>query len=148
MTASFETVLISDKEDGMGTNFYFHTKDKECRDHWFDFGEYELTDFPEFGYSIHIAKTSGGWLPLFQSHNYVRSVADMQRLYESGGFKIYDEYGTEYDWPGFKDRVVDFGDGDWGDEKPYSHFEYENGRYAYLYHKDPEGYEFTKEEFS
>lgn len=132
----------------MGTNFYFHTKDKKDLTRWFDDGEYELTDFPEFGYSVHIAKTSGGWVPLFQSHNYVHSVSDMQRLYEGGGFKIYDEYGEEYNWPEFKDRVVDFSGGRCGDEKPYSHLEYENGRYAYRYHKDPEGYEFTKEEFS
>lgn len=129
----------------MGTNFYFHTKEKPVRDKWFDYGEYELTDFPEFGYLIHLAKTSGGWVPLFQSHKKINSVADMKRVYDDGGFRIVDEYGDEYDWPAFEKRVIDFGDG-WDDA--YSHLEYENGRYRHMYFKDADGYEFTRREFS
>lgn len=129
----------------MGTNFYFHTKEKEYRDRWFDFSEYELTDFPEFGYLIHIAKTSGGWCPLFQAHKNVSSVSDMKRVYEGGGFSIVDEYGETYDWEAFQKRVVEFGDG-W--DEAYSHLEYEDGRYAHLYCKDADGYEFTWRDFS
>ena len=50
----------------MGTNFYMMTSDKEAANEWFE-DSYELTDYPQWGYSIHIAKTSGGWKPLFQS---------------------------------------------------------------------------------
>ena len=44
----------------MGTNFYLMTKSKEvCEKH---FGNrFELTDYPDWGYQIHIAKTSCGW---------------------------------------------------------------------------------------
>lgn len=129
----------------MGTNFYFHTREKDCRDKWFHYGEYELTDFPEFGYLIHLAKTSIGWVPLFQAHKNINSLADIKRIYEYGGFRIVDEYGDEYDWPEFEKRVIDFGYG-WDDS--YSHLEYENGRYRHMYFKDADGYEFTRESFS
>lgn len=129
----------------MGTNFYFHTRKKARRDRWFDCGEYELTDFPEFGYLIHLAKTSAGWVPLFQAHKKINGVADIKRIYEDGGFRIVDEYGGEYDWPSFEERVVDFGD---CCDDAYSHLEHEDGRYHYIYFKDADGYEFTREEFS
>lgn len=129
----------------MGTNFYFHTQDKEYVDKWFDIGEFEITDFPSFGYSIHIAKTSGGWLPLFQSHKKVPFVSDMKRAYEDGSFQIVDEYGQAYSWEEFQERVVEFG---LGVDDAISHFAYENGKYSHLYHKDKDGNEYTWEEFS
>lgn len=92
----------------MGTNFYMFTNQKELKD---KLGrKVELTDEPEFGYEIHIAKTSCGWRPCFEAHEHIRSVADLKLLYDQGGMKIFDEYGTEYDWPGFVERVVNFGD--------------------------------------
>lgn len=91
----------------MGTNFYMFTSNKELKPY---FGENAvLVDEPDFGYEIHIAKTSGGWQPCFQAHEHIRSVVDLKLLYDTGGVKIYDEYGNEYDWPGFVERVVEFG---------------------------------------
>lgn len=92
----------------MGTNFYFFTQNKEQKPL---FGsKVELVDEPDFGYQIHIAKTSMGWKPCFEAHEHIRSVADLKLLYDKGGIKIFDEYGTEYDWPAFVERVVNFGD--------------------------------------
>lgn len=154
----------------MGTNFYFLTKDKDKLLRWFDYGEYELTDEPEFGYEVHIAKTSCGWLPLFQAHRRIRSVAELKRAYDSKGFMIVDEYGTEYDWDSFDERVLKFNGGRRGVMKPepydqtvlpqalrdpkmprytpVSHFEYGFGEYANRYFSDADGYEFSEDDFS
>jgi hypothetical protein len=69
-----------------------------------------MVDEPAFGYEIHIAKTSAGWKPCFEAHEHIRSVADLKMLYDKEGVIIYDEYGTEYDWDAFVERVVNFGD--------------------------------------
>ena len=143
----------------MGTNFYLATKCKETRDNFFGYN-YSLTDTPDWGYEIHIAKTSCGWLPLFQKHDCISSVKDIENLYATGKFIIYDECGTIYDWLGFKERVLDFNGGIKGVVKrklekidgyaeyiPISHPEYQNGRYRSEYFKDPQGYEFTCHEF-
>ena len=130
---------------------------------------YSLTDEPDFGYEIHIAKTSCGWLPLFQAHEKLYSVRDFKAAYDTGEFKIFDEYGTEYDWEGFDERVLKFNGGvrgvaprkkceqpfdprfndpDAPEYLPISHFEYGNGKYASEYYSDVDGYEFTTHEFS
>ena len=85
--------------------------------------------------------------------------------------KHIDEYNDEYDWEAFDERVLKFNGGIYGveprekivqdpspnsrwydpnmpDTRPISHFEYAHGRYSYDYYKDPEGYEFTRHEFS
>lgn len=152
----------------MGTNFYLSTKNKETRDKYFGYN-YNLTDTPDWGYEIHIAKTSGGWLPLFQKHNCIQSVKDIKRLYETGEFVLYDEYGTVYDWPEFEERVVKFNGGyngaipktkyqqdpnspwhdrDMPNHTPVSHFEYGNGKHSHMYTKDEDGFEFMEGEFS
>lgn len=124
---------------------------------WFSDEEVRLTDSPEFGYEVHVAKTSGGWLPLFQGHKRINSVALMKQAYEDiPDCKIVDEYGTCYDWAGFKSRVLDFNKelpetGDLDDcsaGSAISHFLYEDGRYRDDYWKDAEGYEFTGHEFT
>lgn len=151
----------------MSTNFYFFTKRKDLCEKYFPF-TYQLTDDPDFGYLIHIAKTSCGWLPLFQAHEGCKSVSDLKNIYESGNVKIIDEYSDEYDWSAFDERVLKFNGGIAGaipqtkykqdrnspfydsnmpDHTPVSHFEYGNGMYAYCYFKDPEGYEFDYREF-
>lgn len=154
----------------MGTNFYFFSDDKSKVQTWFGDEEYKLTDKPRFGYLIHVAKTSCGWLPLFQAHEHIRSVADMKRLYDTGDIEIYDEYEGFYDWDMFEQRVLRFNGGvagvepltpynqddllewlvdrDMPDHTPVSHFEYAHGRYNDSYFKDPEGYEFDTREFS
>ena len=75
----------------MGTNFYMMTSDKEDANEWFE-DNYELTDYPQWGYSIHIAKTSGGWKPLFQEHSRIHSVNDIKIIMSTGKFIIYNEY--------------------------------------------------------
>lgn len=154
----------------MGTNFYFLTRDKEKRDKWFDYGEYELTDSPDFGYEIHLAKTSCGWLPLFQAHKRIRSVSTMKECYDGGGFDIIDEYGNYYTWNEFQERVLEFNGGvrgaipitkhepddpgsrffdpDMPNHTPVSHFEYGNGKYARMFYADQDGYEFDERQFS
>lgn len=154
----------------MGTNFYFLSKDKNQVKKWFNSMEYELTDEPEWGYMIHLAKTSCGWLPLFQAHEKIKSVAEMREAYEKTGFQIIDEYGSVYTWEEFKKRVLEFNGGIRGgipatpcnqdglpdnlrdhnmpDHIPVSHFEYGNGEYAAEYFTDPDGYEFSYREFS
>lgn len=151
----------------MGTNFYIGTADKEARDEYFGW-KYELTDTPTWLYEQHIAKTSMGWLPSFEASYSIQSVADIKKLYDTGKFIIYDEYGTEYNWEEFDERVLKFNGGVLGvaprekikqdpnwqfydrdllEYRPISHFEYARGRYASDYFKDPEGYEFSRHEF-
>ena len=153
----------------MGTNFYLFSKNKELVQKYAPYS-YELTDEPDFGYEIHIAKTSCGWLPLFQSHNEgICSVRQYKEAYDTGDFKIFDEYGTEYNWEEFDKRVLQFNGGVkgaaprekieqdknsvWYDEDmpeymPISHFEYAGGRYSDEYFTDEDGYEFDVREFS
>lgn len=152
----------------MGTNFFLMTKSKEVRDKHFGYN-YELTDEPDWGYQIHIAKTSCGWLPLFQAHECFHSVKQLKELYDTGDFIISDEYGDTYNWEEFDERVVKFNGGYKGaiprkriepdpngmfydrnmpEYMPVSHFEYGFGEYADEYFSDEEGYEFTTHEFS
>lgn len=143
------------------------THDQHIRDKYFGYN-YELTDKPFWGYEIHIAKTSSGWLPLFQSHRCFKSVKELKELYDTGLFTIYDEYYQTYDWLAFEERVVKwnggvdnaipktyhevdkdaiFYDPDMPCYTPVSHFTYGNGKHAYMYFKDPEGFEFSGKEF-
>ena len=92
----------------MGTNFYMFTQNKQNKKCFGD--KLRIVDEPDFGYEIHIAKTSGGWQPAFEAHESIRSVLDLKEVYDRGDVRIYDEYGTEYDWPTFEERVVNFGD--------------------------------------
>ena len=150
----------------MGTNFYLHTKNKEARDKYFS--TYELTDIPDWAYEAHIAKTSCGWLPLFQAHKSISSVRELKEAYDTGHFRIIDEYNRAYSWNEFEDRVLKFNggilgvaprekivqdkdspvyDADLPEYMPISHFEYGNGKNAHMYFKDEEGYEFTDNDF-
>lgn len=152
----------------MGTNFYIGTSSKKARDKYMGW-DYELTDIPTWLYEQHIAKTSMGWLPLFEKSRAVQSVADIKKLYDTGDFVIYDEYGETYTWEQFEERVLKFNGGIAGaipreyierDEDSYfydkdmpnwipvSHFDYGGGKYNYMYFKDSEGYEFTESSFS
>lgn len=154
----------------MGTNFYFFTQSKTLKNDIDVSGCTGLycTDTPDFGYELHIAKTSMGWLPLFQANEYIKSVKQLKEFYEKYNCKVYDEYETEYTWEEFDKRVLQFNGGKDGvvpktkikrvengffdenmpDEIPVSHFAYANGKYADHYFKDDEGYEFCPNEFS
>ena len=141
----------------MGTNFYMITKNKAMASLYAPYS-YELTDTPYFGYEIHIAKTSCGWLPLFQGHkDGINSVSEYKAAYETGEFDIVDEYGTSYNWDEFEDRVLKFNGGVRGaiptkkivveknsayydpkllDHTPISHFEYKFDDKIYVYSPD------------
>ena len=108
-----------------------------------------------------------GWLPLFEAHlSGMRSIKEYKVAYDTGEFKIYDEYNREYDWEEFKimvlchnggiagvmpreyikrDKNSMFYDGNLPDWVPISHFD---TKYAYMYFKDEDGYEFTEGDFS
>lgn len=152
----------------MGTNFYLMTKSKEVRDKYFGY-DYSLTDIPDWGYTIHIAKTSAGWLPSFEAHDCFNSIRKLKKMYDTGEFIIYDEYGDVYNWEEFDERVLQFNGGVLGivpreeivqdrnsyfydpnlpKHRPISHFEYGHGKYASEYFTDEDGYEFSKREFS
>ena len=154
----------------MGTNFYFMTTDKDAAQKYAPYS-YELTDTPYFGYEIHVAKTSCGWLPLFQGHkDGINSVSEYKAAYDTQEFDIYDEYGNLYTWNEFDKRVLQFNGGKRGvapikkveadktsqyydhrmpDHVPVSHFDYKFDIYfANDYFTDPDGYEFDKREFS
>lgn len=151
----------------MGTNFYLITADRNVCDEYFGY-DYELTDTPHWGYQIHIAKTSAGWLPLWQSHDCFKSVKQLKKLYDTGNFTIADEYGNVYNWEEFDERVVQFNGGrkgvaprekiehnifspyydrDMPEYRPISHFEYGHGKYANDYFTDEDGFEFTNHDF-
>lgn len=154
----------------MGTNFYMITKNKKMAERYAPYS-YELTDAPYFGYEIHVAKTSCGWLPIFQGHqNGINSVREYKAAYETGEFEITDEYGTVYTWEEFDKRVLKFNggirgvaprekieedkDSPWYDHRlpeyrPVSHFEYKyDGYFANDYFADDQGYEFDRRQFS
>lgn len=160
----------------MGTNFYMITKNKELAQRYAPYS-YELIDSPYFGYKIHVAKTSCGWLPLFQAHkDGINSVAEYKVAYESYGFEIYDEYNTKYNWDAFDDRVLKFNGGIRGVQKPekieqdkssrlydknlpeygpISHisgnkqsYKYDFAEFYNDYFVDSEGYEFSTADFS
>lgn len=144
----------------MGTNFYIGTSDKEARDAYFG-RRYELTNKPTWLYDQHIAKTSMGWLPLFEASQSIQSVADIKKLYDTGKFIIYDEYGTEYNWEEFNERVLKFNDDVLGEisrekiAKDPDNTDWDLPSYRLMSHfesvpeyfRDPEGYEFTQREF-
>lgn len=139
----------------MGTNFYMMTKSKQVADEWFGYDR-ELTDEPDWGYSIHIAKTSAGWRPLFQAHEKIRSVSDLKLIYEIGDFIIYDEYNEVYTWDEFKKRVIDWNKDNLdacGHIKPDRSKPNFYKMYGYNYSDSrnflsADGYDFTNGEFS
>lgn len=109
----------------MGTNFYIRRTEPRLV-----YDEY------------HVAKTSAGWLPSFEAHSSyegddrpsVHSVADIKALVDSGAYTIVDEYGDGYDWDGFAERVLEFGD----------EFNCRSHTNAYV---DPQGFEFLEYEY-
>ena len=151
----------------MSTNYYYFIKNKEAIYNFFG-RTFSLVDVPEFGYEIHVAKVSCGWIPLFQAHEKCRSVEQLKKAYDRGEFRIIDEYLEELSWEGFTKEVLchnggvdgaipktpvetnphsPYHDENMPEHIPVSHFEYANGLYAHHYFKDEQGYEFTREDF-
>lgn len=140
----------------MGTNFYFFTQNRTVADLMGP--KREVTDIPELGWELHIAKTSCGWKPVFEEHKQIHSVRDLDRFYHDNMhyLTIFDEYKQKYTWPEFEERVIKHGTpnafdpkigmytGNWRCESDndcglYKHWD---GEYA-----DADGYRFSTREF-
>lgn len=96
----------------MGTNFYMMTKNKELVETYFS-GEYEIVDFPCFGYEIHIGKRSLGWKPCFEWHEKAyKSIEEMKNFISdhSDDIEIYDEYGSKFTLEGLQFELIDWGE--------------------------------------
>lgn len=115
----------------MGTNFYLVGKKKTV----------------EIEPKIHISKRSYGWKPHFDASKQsmhidyddlpvIGSIADIKRMYDSGDWKIVDEYGEEHTWEEFDKEVLHWGDnpvnsresclgGDFRDDQGYLFSTYE-----------------------
>ena len=124
----------------MGTNYYLATTNKEVKERYFK--NYSLTDEPVWAYEIHIAKISGGSMPLFQAHDGAfNSYTELRELATSGDFILYNEDHQVLTWTEF-DSIVQ----GWMNHK--DELESHIGRgYCRGYYKDLKGYEFTREEF-
>jgi len=101
----------------IGTNFYLRNN------------EGELT---------HIAKTSSGWKPLFQAHKLFSSIKHLRWYWDNTNEEIVDEYGNEYKWKEFTDRVINFADD--------VNFQTHIGLHE-RYFSDEGGYEWTYDDF-
>lgn len=140
----------------MGTNFYFFTQNRAVAD--LMGSKREVTDIPELGWELHIAKTSCGWKPVFEEHEQIHSVRDLDKFYHDNRhyLTIFDEYEQKYSWPEFEERVIKHGTpkvfdpkigmytGNWrcesdNDCELYKHWD---GEYA-----DADGYRFSTREF-
>lgn len=127
----------------MGTNFYLRNKKPRL--------VYDET---------HIAKTSWGWKPSFECHaGEIESVKQLKTVYDSGEYTIVDEYGDEYNWEEFDDRVLKWADrqrelrreNGQEDFEPIDHLEYaKKDRWcdSKMYYHDEDGYDFLRCEFS
>lgn len=125
----------------MSTNYYLFTRKKNiCENNKLNF---ELTDVPSFGYKIHIAKISCGWFPFFQSHPGLRSFDDLERIYATGYFKLYDENCVLITWTDFYKKTSSR----YSSNKNLSHIETNNSYFSRYCSKDKYGYEFTELDF-
>lgn len=76
----------------MGTNYYISTRSMSACVGHFGLGEYTLTDRPDWGYQIHIGKSSLGRTFLFHGYKQISSLNDLKVLIDSGEWLLYDEY--------------------------------------------------------
>ena len=139
----------------MSTNYYILTKDKSIIE---KYGlTYELTDSPDWGYKVHIAKRSHGWKPLFQGHKNINSIDDIYKLINESTVTILDEYDRIQTVEEFEKEVIEwFKD----DKEALSHIEeeekdrFKNAGRSYWYldssklWTDDKGYEFMSLDFS
>lgn len=135
----------------MGTNYYLLTKDLKYRDKLGD--KCEITDRPFFAYSLHLMKSSCGWLNLFEYHRgVIESVADIKKLYDTGDFEIYDEYDRKFEWTEFEQvyirKYTRHRNGEIENFQSHITAQEKYGVMQIRYFTDSEGYEFTDREFS
>lgn len=125
----------------MSTNYYLFTKKINiCENNKLNF---ELTDEPSLGYKIHIAKISCGWFPLFQSHPGLRSFDDLERIYATGHFRLYDENCIPIVWENFYTKISSR----YSSNQNLSHINTNNSYFSRYCFKDKYGYEFTESDF-
>lgn len=95
----------------MSTNYYLFTSDKSI------INKYKLSCVDEMythnktvlkGYEVHIAKTAGGWVPLFQSHTHINTKQDMLQLLQEPDILLFNEYGKEIQIKEFIEQVVEY----------------------------------------
>lgn len=101
----------------MGTNYYLFTKNRDLVHKHFavehDWGvtseEYEIVEYPQLGYQIHVCKLSWGWLPLFQRHEAFKTWAEFEEFYRSysNHLSLIDEYDHFMTFDDFKTRVFE-----------------------------------------
>ena len=101
----------------MGTNYYLFTKNRDLVHKHFavehDWGvtdqEYEIVEYPQLGYQIHVCKLSWGWLPLFQRHKAFKTWAEFEEFYRSHSnhLSLIDEYDHFMMFDDFKTRVFE-----------------------------------------
>lgn len=101
----------------MGTNFYMMTRNRDLAHKNFaedtEYGvideTYEIVDNPYLGYRIHLNKLSFGWRPLFQKHKAFQSWRELENfaLSHSDEVEFYDEYGRQYEFGDYKERVFE-----------------------------------------
>jgi len=135
----------------MGTNFYFKLKNWQQLENDVEAEinklreKYNVTvsDYWVNDASIHIAKTSCGWKPLFQQTEHYKNMSGIKEFYDKNKleYSIFDEYGCEYNWREFIERVIEF------NPEGKSHFHNKDSHYMY-YHIDEFGYEFNETDFS
>ena len=90
------------------------------------------------GEEAHIAKTSHGYRPLFDGSWGIKSLKTLECFADDLEEIIFDEYGNEYTWPEFVERVVNSNP----DGKRH------RSKKSFEIITDPQGHQFAKREFS
>lgn len=94
----------------MSTNYYLCTKDKSIIDKYglnYTEEEHFHEDNTSY-YEIHIAKTAGGWVPLFQSHTHINTKQNVLQLLQEPNILLYNEYSREIHIKEFIEQVVEY----------------------------------------
>lgn len=87
-------------------DFYFFTKNKEIAE---KLGEYDMTNIPDYGYTIHFCRLETRWCPLFIGNNVFRSFADLEQFYNRNYKKvtIIDDCSYSVAFDDFKELVIE-----------------------------------------
>ena len=89
-------------------NYYLYVADKKLGKEILG-QRVEVTDEPDFGYKLHIAKTSCGWLPLFEKSESVSCVKDIEKIVKDNPSVviILNEENAPLSWDEFKEKVLE-----------------------------------------
>lgn len=90
----------------MGTNYYLFSDKKQFKEEFE--GAVELTDTPDFGYTVHLCKFSCMWRPLFQANNVFKTYRGFEQYLDRNKLvPIIDEYGKVYTHTEFKNELFE-----------------------------------------